>query len=254
MKVTVVGGILVWGDIVLGPANAPLVAHGELLHVPNAVRATLAPMPGGDVVVATVSGVVGLERKTLNDLVSSHASGRLATQLGIMLDCYDHVLLAIECASIPWGLGITSAISQDLLTYQDEGVRVVLCQNTAYLSAFVERLPAYYARKTHHALDRTGPQDSAVYRRMVSAAPGWGPEMTRAALATIGLPIEVFNASSERLVTVRGVTPRKVQQLFTALGRRIHVSRRVERRTTHGYRHGDRPTSQSHWSPSGDLR
>ena len=254
MKVTVVGDMLVWGDIVLGPANVPLVAHGEPLHVPNEVRATLAPMPGGDVVVATVSGVVGLERKTLNDLVSSHASVHLATQLGIMLDCYDHVLLAVECNAFPWVWPDVAALAQDLLTYQEVGVRVVLCLDSASLSTFVERLPAYYARKTHHALDRTGPQDSAVYRRMVSAAPGWGPEMTRAALATIGLPIEVFNASSERLVTVRGVTPRKVQQLFTALGRRIHVSRRVERRTTHGYRHGDRPTSQSHWSPSGDLR
>lgn len=220
------GELLLWDNIQLGKAGEVSVASGEAL--PTELRAAhwhLAPVPGGDYAVWTKSGMVGVERKRVDDLWASWRNTRLGGQLGIMLDSYDHVLLFIEDApSISFSAslmlepdGVT--LMQDLVTFQERGIRVVFSSSLGGTHKLLEALVKRYNRSEHHALDRQGTQDKYIYRRMLLATPGWGGQAATEALRAIGPPIKVFTASPKELEAVNHVDKRKVHLLFGALGR-----------------------------------
>lgn len=220
-----------WGEQVVGEEGKVTVAPGDVLgkHLPEAVRYNLAPVPGGDALIPTVHGVVGVERKAASDAINSWISGHLAEQLGIMLGNYDHTILCLEdtqadrlYSQFSWLENPAQAYQRwqdDLLTFQEEGVRMWYTLSVEGTAAAVTHLMQRYNRERHHALYvlRTSPYNPQM--RMLIAPPGWGVETAESAMKYVGPPIEVFNAEERRLEKVPLVTPRKIRLLFDAIGR-----------------------------------
>lgn len=221
------GSLVLWGETQLGRVGEVSVAAGEAL--PAKMRSAhwpLAPVPGGDYAAFTQSGIVGAERKRIDDLWASWRNARLARQLGTMLCEYNHVVLMVEdmpSYSFSDSLAVeddATTLMQDLLTFQEQGIRVVFSRGLADTHRLLKVLVERYDRTVHHALDRQAPQDRYIYRRMLLAAPGWGSAAATEALRAIGTPIKVFTASQAELEAVKSVGAKKTHLLFGALGRR----------------------------------
>lgn len=230
-----------WAEQQVTTASGLNIAPGETFHKYLSLPMSsfsLAPFPGGDVAMATVSGTVGLERKRGDDLVKSWVSGHLAEQLSIMLDSYDHVVLLVE--DIPlvartllyYAEGTGQRLMDDLLTCQERGVRLYASVDERDTARQIEHLFQRYNRTQHHALDKLQEhKGSNVQRRQLLAVPGWGSETVKAALDSFGTPIAVVNAEPKRLERAR-ISPRRVRYLFEAFGRtyaRIFHNQRTER-------------------------
>lgn len=230
-------GYLSWEGIIVGEKNKITVAPGDrLAEYIEHVSYNLAPVPGGDVLISTANKVIGLERKRGDDAVNSWYSGHLAEQLAIMLGCYDEVVLCVEdsaidqlyshflCFQKPAIMFLN--YQQDLITMQEEGVRVVHTTSLQGTASLVQALKRRYDSSIHGALYRQQkPSKEHVYVRMLSVPPGWGIETAKSAVRALETPIAVFNAEPEKLVKVPLVTPRKVKMLFDAIGRRATWTR-----------------------------
>ena len=223
-------GRIFWNDTLIGEvgratiaAGAPMEPHVVLHHVTH----QLAPYPGGDFLLPTLSGIVGGERKRGDDAIKSWYSGHLAVQLGIMLTSYDHTILLLEDNEL-----LLDAFTyfddpaemyrrwrDDLLTYQEAGVRIYNRADVEESGLLVGHLYARYNSRKHHALDRPRlPQDTHPYRRLLLAVPDWGSVTVSKALASLQTPYRVFTAKPERLRHI--ATPRRIQSLFETLGRK----------------------------------
>lgn len=130
-----------WDDVCLGPENAIYTSRGESISGDWATPATLAPMPSGDIAFFTPKTPhpahctrctwhlsFGIERKEVNNLLTSWRSGELADQMGRLVENYDWGALLIEgdlsaalkIWDIPW-----LTMEKVLLDYQDIGIRVL---------------------------------------------------------------------------------------------------------------------------------
>ena len=224
-----------WGDYLVATEGFISCAagerlYGELLRLHSStVTHNLAPVPGGDIVLPTVSGVVGVERKAPDDAIQSWQTGHLAEQLAIMLDHYDHTILLLEAPEL-WNFDYFKEPAtmywrwwDDLLTFQEAGVHLYFSRGLEHSAAVVLHLWKRYESTVHHALDKQRSEKGQhVYRRVLSAVPGWGPETARKALE-VGPPYKVIAATPTELE--HHINPRSVRLLFEAFGRRIHAKR-----------------------------
>lgn len=223
--------------MLVGNEGIITIAPGDELgkHI-TGVSYQLAPVPGGDALVPTKNGVVGIERKRADDLVNSWLSGRLSEQLGIMLGCYDHVVLCLEDTGADqfyrqflWfddPSGMFTRWQDDLLTFQEEGVRFRFTTSIEGTAAAVLRLKERYDKTSHGALYKVQKIETNFTQvRLLATPPGWGVDTAKSALKHLKVPIEVFNAPASKLEKIPLVTPRKIKLLFDAIGR-IHGKRR----------------------------
>ena len=212
---------ILWGTFQVGVVGQITTAPGDDLAIPGECSFPLAPLPGGDALFHSLAGFVGVERKRLDNLVTSWTTGELAAQLAGMLACYDHVVLLGEGYTL-WDIRNftgADALMQDLVSYQEAGVRLVFSRSLPGTVRLIQALSARYNRQGHTGFLRSQLRAYPLYYRILDAIPGWGIHTAEKALAAFGTPEAVVLATEEALRNA-GVSPRQILNLWTAYGRR----------------------------------
>lgn len=185
----------------------------------------------GDYYIAAASRLIGIERKTISDLLSSLSEGRLDSQLEGLTGSVDVPILLIqgELRASPGGFvlvtdGVASgwnyhSVLNKLQTFQEMGVRLTFCEEGD--QALIDRilsLARYYC-KPHHALAPRihGLQVFSRERNPATLAlaqlPGVGVDRARALLAHFGSLQAVTNASVKELRFVTGIGPKVAKRV-----------------------------------------
>ena len=169
------GDSLCYGDAVLGPRTALFVDSGELKGAVDGIVRLNTPHRI-DMVFCAGERVVGVECKLPQDLLSSHASKRLARQMRVLLDVVDVACLGLR--GLPGG-GFTAwaqPLWNDLVRLQALGVVLLpLSSNDLYV-------PAQFAEYSEFLSGGRAPLAAVAgtdKARRVSRGPGWFLKMLK---------------------------------------------------------------------------
>ena len=184
---------------------------------------------GADILIHGVAHSVAIQRKEVNDLISSLSDGRLAEQV-VKLQRADLALILIEgplhwtttgdLVTNGWGESV-SRLRWDrmLLTLASAGVLVVEVQDYAATKDFCTHACKWSDTTDHSTLQPKGSkvQGSWGERRvehyqlaMLTTMPGIGIELAKRILSTVGFP---FTLNESDLNSVRGLGDKKLEQL-----------------------------------------
>ena len=234
-------GILYWNDTQVGAWNKVTVDSSEHSNHPEIVRrlgelayvVSLSNLPGrtrvgGDfLIISNQRKVIGIQRKTMNDLWSSTWDGRLVEDVALMSENYNEAWLLTEG---DWGAMLDPddskgrAILTTLDTLQRKYGMMLRWRQT--LEQTIEALMDWwdYYHKPHDTLRerskvklrKLSPHDGAL-----AGIPGWGPVLRAKALQTFGTPKEVIRAAYEKpaaLLKVPGLGKEKLEALYKTFG------------------------------------
>jgi len=207
---------------------------GDLAHVES--------LEVGDYQFPTSNGkVVIVERKSSTDLLSSLSSGRFHEQVRNMLqeDCVPVLLLEgfMSCTKdgfVKVRYGITkwryNSVQHMLMTAQLAGLYITKSPTVYHTPIVIKDLYYYFQKEDHESLRRRrmaaiipGLEESSKLE-MLTAIPGIGAELAKRLLGRFGTPLGVLSASDQKLLSVHGMGPKKLEVLRQVAG---HVA--VER-------------------------
>jgi ERCC4-type nuclease len=189
------------------------------------------PLSTGDYCFQSCDGeMVLIERKSVNDLYGSFAKGRLQDQLSrCIVEAPGHAYLLIEGplkeqhGFLVTGTGKKmkspyTALSNFLVTAQNEGVMVLLSPNIEMSASVIVALYEYYQRRGHMSMRELGKMGRYRKKDLAYAAqvaflmglPGMGEKLAQEALRVYGSP---FLALQDSFNKVKGVGPVKRKAL-----------------------------------------
>ncbi len=165
---------------------------------------------------------VGIERKTVSDLISSLSNERLSDQLFRLVEHYDIKILLLEGkwgqvydGSILTAHGVTQwkwdTVWNFIQTWQDRGVTIQMTTNSGMTIQRLNSLYAYYQKASHSGgINRTIVGDP----RLLAFPSGIGERLGSAILKEFGSLKAVANAQTEDFLVVEKVGLKKAQAIF----------------------------------------
>lgn len=178
-----------------------------------------------------ISKRTGVERKTVMDLASSIADGRVFEQVEALAEAFQRPILIIEgsLSEIYTKRGLTPAQVQGALAYVIErGACAVPCADpldTAYFICSLARreqlhfsepeVASLKARLRRVRKGRMGVREVQV--ALLSSLPGVGPKLARRLLEHFGSPRRFFRATPRELMAVRGMGESRVRGIVEVL-------------------------------------
>lgn len=182
---------------------------------------------GVDVLVAGKGNMLGIQRKTIPDFLSSVEDGRLAEQ-NVKMRRLDHSLILIEghvdwvnemLLTNGWGKSITKeAWRKMMFTLRSTGVGIEYSRDLTDTIAWVNVADAWCSVEQHSTLEvkgrkvagKWGEQTRDHYRiAMLASLPGLGEELAKRVLAEIGWPLQLTG----ELEKVRGLGEKKIKRI-----------------------------------------
>jgi len=164
-----------------------------------------------------ISPEIAVERKTLQDFVSSLFDGRLFNQIQNLTSCYHSSFLLIEGEyknleeSVENPKAVYGALVSLLLNYRVNLINVPSEKETAFV---LSSLAHQFSRKPAHSIKhakRGDFFDQQVY--LVSALPFVGKTIATRLLEAFGSPKDVFLASVDELADIKGVGKKRARQI-----------------------------------------
>ncbi|MFQ5710482.1 MAG: ERCC4 domain-containing protein [Candidatus Geothermarchaeales archaeon] len=192
----------------------------DFLRAPD-VEVSLDSLPLGDYVV---SERVLVERKTVDDFAASLMDGRLFQQVRGLRDAVELPILLIEGATedITKRIGEKSyigAMASVLLDFRTPVVRTTSPKETALvLQGMARREQTAERREVALRPERKPLSDLETQRYIVAGLPGVDAVLASRLLERFGTVEEVFRASVEELVGVRGIgrkTAERIREILT---------------------------------------
>jgi ERCC4-type nuclease len=174
-----------------------------------------------------------IERKSANDLYSSIMSGRVNKQLTRCLDETPYTYLLIEGkirelhGFVCNGLGHKSrypytALSNLLVTLQNNGVKLLLSPNIETSASVVVALYSYYQKATHTGMSKAKKVATATDNRSKQLAflmslPGIGAKIAEEILSIYTCPAD---AIANNFNGIKGIGPAKLAEIIRLLHER----------------------------------
>lgn len=187
---------------------------------------------GVDVLVAGQGEMVGVQRKTVTDLIASVEDGRLAEQV-VKMGRLDMAVILLEgrpwfrngaLVHDGWGRQISEEAWQRMLwTVRRAGVQVDQVDDLPGTVRYVEQLARWCESEGHSTLSvkgkkvvgRWGEKEAHHYRmQMLMGLPGVGAELAERILEQAGWPFELV----VELDQVRGLGKKKVEAIRKVVG------------------------------------
>ncbi|MCX8204316.1 MAG: helix-hairpin-helix domain-containing protein [Candidatus Nezhaarchaeota archaeon] len=178
-----------------------------------------------------VSERVGIERKTVMDLASSIADGRVFEQVEALVEAFQRPVLIIEgsLSELYARRKFTPAQVQGALAYFiEQGVYVAPCSNpldTAYFICSLAKREQLYSKELGLALlklrlrrirkKRVGVREAQI--ALLSSLPGVGFELAKRLLEHFGSPRRFFKATLDELTAVRGMGESRARKVVEIL-------------------------------------
>jgi Fanconi anemia group M protein len=190
----------------------------DRLRMMPGVTVEQAELASGDYLIG--SGVA-VERKAASDFVISLMEGRLFDQIARMSIEHERVVVLVE-GSI---YDTRSAIAPEALDGALSYLSLLSCASVIY-SPSLTRTPFLLYRMAHHIQHGLGylipsrsnkPKGPAAAQFLLEGLPQVGPSAALALLAHFGSPRQVFAASKEQLVSVKGIGPKTADAIIAAL-------------------------------------
>lgn len=185
-------------------------------------------------------GWIGVQRKEVNDLVSSITDGRLAMQVQQMPQCLMSVLLIEgkmqwsmdgELMS-GWGDTLTKDAMESLFwSIQSTGVHIMYTESLKTTVDWCVRFEQWAKKPEHTSLaSRTGP-DGDVWgkvgnrqwaKHLLMGFMGVGPKLADAIIDQFGgVPLQ-WTVTEDQMQQVHGLGPKRIASLFAALRKGFH--------------------------------
>lgn len=207
----------------LGPANFTLTEHY-----------------GADFLIPVAGGFIGVQRKTVRDLLSSLTDGRLSHDALRMTDLVYPVLLIEGYPTFTLD-GLISGASGDpngirsnnfskrsywglLLSAQEKGLFVVQSANLAETAEVLTEIETWAKKERHDAFNsRPKPSQSDVMTRrdwgifLLQSFRGIGREVAGRIIDHFGGVPLAFTVEEKELTGVRGVGAKRARQMFELL-------------------------------------
>ena len=191
---------------------------------------SLPDVHGSDIAFAGPNGLVGVQRKTLADLVASLRDGRLA-EASARMRLLDVRVLLVE-GEPRWSrtghlLNARVRISRDalrgvLLSAQQRGMWVITTASLGQTIDALVHLRSWIAKRRHTSFDTRPPTAAELGSRawgahLLQSFPLVGPVVAGAIWDHFGgVPLH-WSCTAEELAGVRGVGPIRARQLVVAL-------------------------------------
>lgn len=195
---------------------------------------TYSPLPeslGCDFLVPCPSGMVGIQRKEIHDLIASRADGRLARELAQMKQL-DIAILLVE-GRLRWTSDGVLSTSRSkwtrsqhlglLFSVQSGGVWINSSESIQESREYLLQLEKWFMKTTHKGLmTRPKPQtiwgdrqdrDWAIHT--IQSVDGVGPEMAGRIFDMYGLPF-TMTVSVEDLLKVDGIGRKRAEKIVRA--------------------------------------
>lgn len=219
MRFSVSDSQLLWGKEPLGPANALFADANEKLVGPGVIGNVQTPFRIDYLMVAK-NHVVGVESKTVNDLISSWIKGRLQRQLAVLFETVDIPVLMLRGVGghTPYRMMEQHpALLEDLLKFQlvttkvSPGIIYPASTGSAYyaLDTLKENLVGTRKRGTVTSRYEAPPKVKGVGKRqqiLRNAIKGCGPVMAQK-LAEFGSLHDILNAKPKELRKAGATAP-----------------------------------------------
>jgi Fanconi anemia group M protein len=200
--------------------------------IPDAVSSPVPERYGADFLISARGLTAGVQRKTLNDLISSLEDGRLAHEVR-RLARLDVSVLAFEN---PYGFDNWSPLAMRytpqqvlrlLFSIQAEGVWVFRTPSVAGTADLIRELAAWLAKGEHLSMrtrpkdvDRDGwgratDRDWAVF--LLQGFPGVGPVLAEAIYDRFGRVPLAWTCTEKELREIQGIGPKRARELIRCL-------------------------------------
>lgn len=214
-------------------SNHPEIVRrlGNLAHVVSLSNLPGRLSIGGDfLIISNQRKVIGIQRKTMNDLWSSTWDGRLVEDVALMSENYDEAWLLTEGE---WGsiLDPNEPQSKAILTTLDTLQRKhgLMLRWRPDLEATIEALMDWwdYYHRPHDTLrerSKVKLKKLSPYDGALAGIPGWGPVLRAKAIQTFGTPKEVIEAAYNKpksLLKVPGLGKEKLEALYRTFGGKL---------------------------------
>lgn len=198
----------------------------KLRHVAD--RVSMYPEDFGvDVLVAGKGDMIGIQRKTIPDFLSSLEDGRLTEQI-VKMQRLDHALILIEghvdwvnemLLTGGWGKSISKdAWRRMMFTLRAAGVGIEYSRDLVDTIQWVCVADAWCSVERHTTLEVKGKKVSGKWGErtrdhyriaLLASLPGVGEELAKRIVAEIGWPLELVG----ELEKVRGLGEKKINRI-----------------------------------------
>lgn len=204
-------------------------------------RVSLTPERfGADVLWASKLGTVGVQRKTISDMLASVTDGRLSKEVS-QLQTLDLRVLVLEGRPTwtvdgelvnPWGQRWTRSQHRRFLwSMRLSGVWVEWSDDLADTCALVKDLEAWSSKAKHGSLMRRpgakGAWGKATTREwsshLLQSFDGVGADLAERILDKFGGPPLEWTVSQEELMRVHGLGKVKAKRMIDALGTKVEA-------------------------------
>jgi ERCC4-type nuclease len=187
-------------------------------------------LPTGDAWMAAADAAIIVERKTLSDLCSSIADGRLFNQAAEMRDVSDWAYVVVTSMPVVMGGKVVinhratnwrwSSVQGALLTVQELGVSLVWCENDASYGATLESLARRSRQDVRIKARRQAVMESPA-ETLLSALPNIGAGKAEALLrdcTSAAWALDYLTSVNESDIEVNGIGPSTKEMARSALG------------------------------------
>lgn len=198
-------------------------------HIEQQATTDRLRLKSGDYIVAAN---IGIEVKTIDDLISSSCKGRIQGQLTEMRESYQETILIIEgqCqvnktfeiigTQWPW-----NAIWFQVLSQQRCGTMVLQTLYPEHTASVIVGLARYYEKRVHESVRRRNWLDDSPrltpQETILTAIHGVGPDTARELFSFGGNLVTVANCSESELANCEGVGPvlsTRIHEFFRSNG------------------------------------
>ena len=224
------------GTVPPAPTNKPAVIYvspaepSELF--PLGETSSLPETMGCDFLFATPHGLVGIQRKAVQDLVASIRDDRLCRELG-QSETLTQMVLLIE-GDWRWDqIGNSRAVEGFsraqldglLLSVQQEGWWVVFSESLRETVGVIRRIETWFSKAKHGSLRTRNKAAGAVWGSHTNRAWGchwWqtiegiGYGMAGVLYDTIGVPV-IWTVTEEELLAIPGIGPGRAKRILESL-------------------------------------
>lgn len=176
-------------------------------------------LASGDFIISPNCAV---ERKSARDFLISVMEGRMFDQIARMQIEYEHVVVMIEGNPYETRSNMAPEAIDGALSYLSllSGVKVMFSPNVSVSPRLLWRMSLHMTHGLGYEISlRAGkPKElGAGARYLIEGLPGVGPSMAKTLLSYFGSPYNVFTATVDDLVKVKGVGKLSAEKIVLAL-------------------------------------
>jgi len=168
-------------------------------------------------------GILGVERKEVNDLAASIMDGRVFGQIELCKSTFQTAVVLIEGDMRQIRSAIAPQALDGFLSYVAllSGVQLMHSTDADHTAALLHRMALHVTHGLGYEVSlRAGkPKDlSSIRRYLVEGLPSIGPAGAKTLLTALKTPRAVFTATREELATIKGIGPKTIDRIFEVLG------------------------------------